>query len=420
MAELDPAQQRRLGTLLAENDPAVARAVRQMDQDEIDALTRVEMNSRTRSDFARAYDSDSVDSDEMATALKRYDSLDSDGKREYDRFVKSSGDNGVKFASELNTDQATDFFGSACRRTPSIGTAPRLRGDRFHSISGIGRSSLAGCTDYLTDAEETRYYNRIADAAAENDDISASEIFEEVSNVGDATRRGAVKRLFADSGENGIRLTRNMDPDAQKTFFDLGRKDRIDGFDEYDEWRSAVANAEDVDAEEAGRYAQRVDSAAKRDKIEDVDEILDDTTPRTDAVAGESGEAASAVRYADEGDEIEVEMEPGETDAYDMSVKGNDRSEYVEVKTRSGGDVDYAYISEQVSEMNKKHDNALKDSKLDVSENSQVLEIRTRSGADELSSAQNAAETVLDDRVRAQLDEIRLVAENGDTITVKP
>mgnify|MGYP007042282366 CR=1 FL=1 len=96
MAELDPAQQRRLGTLLAENDPAVARAVRQMDQNEIDALTRVEMNSRTRSDFARAYDSDSVDSDELATVLKRYDGLDTDEKAVAQRAMARSDTDAVR------------------------------------------------------------------------------------------------------------------------------------------------------------------------------------------------------------------------------------------------------------------------------------------------------------------------------------
>ncbi|WP_049943762.1 hypothetical protein [Haloarcula argentinensis] len=70
--------------------------------------------------------------------------------------------------------------------------------------------------------------------------------------------------------------------------------------------------------------------------------------------------------------------------------------------------------------MNKKHNNALGDTDVDVSENPQVLEIRTRSPADELSSAQSTVETVLGDRVTAQVDEIRWVADNGDTITVEP
>jgi len=209
-----------------------------------------------------------------------------------------------------------------------------------------------------------------------------------------------------------------METDTQETFFTLGTDNRIDNFDDFDEWRSAVANAEDVDGAEAGRYAERVDSAATRDNIDDVHEILDETTQRTGAVAGESGEAASAIRYADDG--AEVEMEPGQTDAYDMSVEAGGTTEYVEVKTRADNDVDYNYINTQISEMDKKHNNALDDPELDVSENAQVLEIRTRAPSDELSSAQTASEDVLDDRVDAQVDEIRLVAENGDTVTVEP
>ena len=70
--------------------------------------------------------------------------------------------------------------------------------------------------------------------------------------------------------------------------------------------------------------------------------------------------------------------------------------------------------------MNRKYENALDDPNVDVSENPRVLEIRTRAGSEELSSAQNAAETVLDDRIEAQVVEIRLGAENGDSVTIEP
>ena len=89
-------------------------------------------------------------------------------------------------------------------------------------------------------------------------------------------------------------------------------------------------------------------------------------------------------------------------------------------ETRTEKDVDYMYSSTQISEMNRKYENALDDPNVDVSENPQVLEIRTRAESDELSSAQSAAETVLDDRTEVQVDEIRLVAENGDTVTIEP
>ena len=102
-----------------------------------------------------------------------------------------------------------------------------------------------------------------------------------------------------------------------------------------------------------------------------------------------------------------------------MSIKQGGQTEYVEMKTRTENDVDYMYINTQVSDMNKKYKNALDDPDVDVSENPQVLEIRTRAESDELSSAQSAAETVLNDRTEAQVDEIRLVAENGDTVTVE-
>ena len=120
-----------------------------------------------------------------------------------------------------------------------------------------------------------------------------------------------------------------MDSDTQETFFNLGQNDRINGFDDFDKWRSAVANAEDADTTEAGRYAKRIDQAADYENIDNLEDILDDTTPRTDAVAGESGEAASAIRYADDG--ADVEIESGRNDDYDMSVKQGGQTEYVEV-----------------------------------------------------------------------------------------
>jgi len=89
-------------------------------------------------------------------------------------------------------------------------------------------------------------------------------------------------------------------------------------------------------------------------------------------------------------------------------------------ETRTEKDVDYMYSSTQISEMNRKYENALDDPNVDVSKNLRVLEIKTREGANELSSAQSTAETVLNGRIEAQVDEIRLVAENGDTVTIEP
>ena len=116
----------------------------------------------------------------------------------------------------------------------------------------------------------------------------------------------------------------------------------------------------------------------------------------------------------------EVEIGPSRNDDYDMSVKQVGQPEYVEVETRTEKDVDYMYVNTQISEMNRKYENALDHLNVDVSKNPRVLVIRTRAGSDELSSAQSAAETVLDDRIEAQVNEIRLVAENGDTVTIEP
>jgi hypothetical protein len=388
------------------------------NQRALETFVAMDETPRTQRAFARAYGNGELDRGEAATALRRYDELDADPQGEYEEFVEVTGENGVRFAARLDSDQVDDFF-AACRRVPAVGGASSVGGDRQYAVDGSElQQTGSGCPGGLSESTENRYYQQVADAAAENDDISASEIFSQVEDVSDADRRRELKQLFADSGEDGIRITRNMGPDAQETFFDLGTTDRIEGFDDFDEWRSALANAEDVDAAEAARYAERVDHAANRDNIEGVDDILDDTTPSTIQVAGESGEAASAIRYADDG--AEVEIEPGQTDAYDMSVEEGSATEYVEVKTRTQDDIDYQYINTQISEMNQKHTDAVDDPDLDVSENPQVLEIRTRAPSDELSSAETTVESVLRDRVEVQADEIRLVAQNGDIVTVEP
>jgi Mg-chelatase subunit ChlD len=167
MAELDPAQQRRLGTLLAENDPAVARAVRQMDQDEIDALTRVEMDTRTRSDFARAYESGEVDSDELTTALTRYDSLDADGKAEFDDLLARNGDDAVDFAGRTDSDTFDSTFRCDISSAPSLGAAGSLRSGRYHSVTAPSSPSLQSGGDCLPDklglsaSEKSKYLSAL-------------------------------------------------------------------------------------------------------------------------------------------------------------------------------------------------------------------------------------------------------------------
>ncbi|RKS78118.1 Mg-chelatase subunit ChlD [Haloarcula quadrata] len=209
MAELDPAQQRRLGTLLAENDPAVARAVRQMDQDEIDALTRVEMDTRTRSDFARAYESGEVDSDELTTALTRYDSLDADGKAEFDEMLARNGDDAADFAGRTDSD-TFDAVVSPCgaRSAPSLGRAGSLRTDRYHSVA-TPPSTLAqsggSCPDLPDDVEDD-LQDALVNVDGDLDADSVDDVRRSINEL-DGDAQDSATNLIESEGTDGVSVT---------------------------------------------------------------------------------------------------------------------------------------------------------------------------------------------------------------------
>jgi len=187
-----------------------------------------------------------------------------------------------------------------------------------------------------------------ARAARSLDGSDNSDVRQAIRDLDDAQQRRAYK-LVGQTGDDGVELIDGMNTQNRETFFSLGTRDRFGEFDDFDTWRTAVANAEDVDAAKASRYAARVDRAADRDNIEDVDKILDDTIPSTDDVAGESGEAASAIRYADDGADVTIEPGSSDIDYYDMAITRGEQTEYVEVKTRASGDVTERYISERIT-----------------------------------------------------------------------
>jgi hypothetical protein len=89
----------------AANDPSSARrtldALSESDDEAADILLDID-DPNTKWRFARAYDRGDVDSDELATALRRYDELDVEDKARARQLIEQTGDDGVRFLSRAD------------------------------------------------------------------------------------------------------------------------------------------------------------------------------------------------------------------------------------------------------------------------------------------------------------------------------
>ncbi|WP_159076951.1 hypothetical protein [Halococcoides cellulosivorans] len=90
-------------------------ALAKTDSDAADVLLKMD-DRVAQMRFAKAYDSGDIDSDELATALRRYDDLDRPGKQAADEMIAATGDDAVGVlaksdgpAKELVTDGGTDI-----------------------------------------------------------------------------------------------------------------------------------------------------------------------------------------------------------------------------------------------------------------------------------------------------------------------
>ena len=119
----------------------------------------------------------------------------------------------------------------------------------------------------------------------------------------------------------------------------------------------------------------------------------------------------SAIHYADDG--ATVRVEPGRGD-YDLAVTRDGRTEFVEVKTPNPDtQLSSRYWDRQMSEMNKKFDNAD-----NVIREDAVLEVHTTKRASELETAVGELEIMFDTRIKKNFGEVRIHSTNADTRVV--
>ncbi|AEM58927.1 hypothetical protein [Haloarcula hispanica] len=101
--------------LFENTGPSGRRALNDLaesDQDAADALLQMD-DAATQRRFVRAYESGEVDSDELTTALRRYDELDANEKRTADAMVMRGGDDGVSLLDEQVCNSPCDSFTEA-------------------------------------------------------------------------------------------------------------------------------------------------------------------------------------------------------------------------------------------------------------------------------------------------------------------
>ncbi|WP_226023712.1 hypothetical protein [Halomicrobium salinisoli] len=118
-------------------------------------------DAATQRAMVRAWERGDVSTKELATALRRYNELHSNGKVAFDKETARSGDDAVDFASRTESDTFETVF-SACgpRGVPSLGAAGSLQSDQYHAVETLPPHSHNGprCpVGGLSDSERDDY-----------------------------------------------------------------------------------------------------------------------------------------------------------------------------------------------------------------------------------------------------------------------
>ncbi|MDS0261096.1 VWA domain-containing protein [Haloarcula sp. S1CR25-12] len=183
MDSLDDTQQRRLGEMLAENDPASARAIRRMDQDAVDDLTRLDVDASTRSDLA-----------------PKYRQLDDSERQRVANLIDREGEDGSKLARDMDGETLSDFV--SCSPS-SVGSGAAAAG----SYGGVAGASPAG------DSCDPEFLDRVAEVNADVDDFNADAFARRYENDIDdkAAFRAATKDLDTADRQELLRITTEVD-----------------------------------------------------------------------------------------------------------------------------------------------------------------------------------------------------------------
>ncbi|MDS0261033.1 hypothetical protein NDI56_16660 [Haloarcula sp. S1CR25-12] len=185
--EYNPASE---ATDLFENTgPSGRRALNDLtdsDGEAADVLLQMD-DAATQWRFTRAYDSGEVDSDELGTALNRYDELDADGKQFADEVIEQTGTDGPELMSTdvcnspchgtiravyeytdeadgLSDSQAQDVLKAYDQADEvSYGPATKGAGSVQETVDSLNKNGVTGVKDMLRHAQgNTKGYKEIA------------------------------------------------------------------------------------------------------------------------------------------------------------------------------------------------------------------------------------------------------------------
>ncbi|KOX92428.1 hypothetical protein AMS69_13805 [Haloarcula rubripromontorii] len=280
------------------------------DQRALETFVAMDDVPATQRAFARAYESGDLGSDEMATALKRYDELDSREQDAADELIADTGDDGTEFLAEADDN-----------------TVQRVVADG--GIDGYDRTKADLLADDSVDsAMITRVDDRINKL-----------------NTKDAER---AKDLVDETGADGARIIDELGKakgDALQSFIqaDLQGADMA-------KWRNGLARKSGdsdspVQSEGIAQYAKDVRGIQKLKGSDNIDiknseglveETIED--PTASQIRGQKFEASRTKYYAEEYGDVTVEPATSGQGEPDLLVNRGSSSKplYVEQKNVKG------------------------------------------------------------------------------------
>jgi hypothetical protein len=224
-------------------------ALAETDGEAADVLLKID-DPETQWRFVRAYDSGEADADELATALRRYDNLDSDGKQEFDDLMARSGDDAAKLAAQTDSDTFDDIMSLGCGPgRSSLGGVGSLTDEAYYSVSPPSRPSVAlasgGCLS--GDAKDDF---RAGLAKATNDpDIDVEDDFSDVVDAVetlDGDSQQAAVDMINDLGADGVRVTNGATDLGSRKHSILTDSEVDDLLTSYDSYRNSDIATRDV------------------------------------------------------------------------------------------------------------------------------------------------------------------------------